>query len=206
MERLREVLIGVINDREIIIPKVKDFIKDENEQREIIKRFVDKLPKKESRINANSFGKENCAELISEIYFVMRTVMNHKTDSRTPSSFRNLLGVIDKAVDIIRHKKNEEISSYYVKLTDQDEKRTYLQIASKAPNGFDVCARCGHKSVDYPNSNTGIKERNDRRKQDFDERLSAFNKQKNPSDKVSIYDHGIYHLEHTIYHRLIHLG
>ena len=125
VESFRTVLAQIIQDRNAIVNLIKEHVKKKEERDEIIHEFETKLPQKDSKVNAHAFSKKECVELITDIYFVMSFIMETKENDRIPSSFRNLFGLVNKVKGLIRRNKNTEISSHFVKLTEQMQKRIY---------------------------------------------------------------------------------
>jgi len=46
------------------------------------------------------------------------------------------------------------------------------------PKGYEFCVRCGDKSIDYPDSNKGVQERNERRLLELSERKQMYENNK----------------------------
>jgi len=96
LQNVRTVLIQIHEDHEVITKLVYQFVGQE-ERDNVLDRLTQHLPKKESCINAHTNGKDECSQLMTEIYFVMISVMKNKTTERIPHSFRKLMSVIGRA-------------------------------------------------------------------------------------------------------------
>jgi hypothetical protein len=170
---------------------------DDDHALSLVQSFNSRLPKKSSVITAHNHGLDKCSPMLVEIYNIFRSAILRKKGgtSKIPACFTPVMDMMAIVKARIFTEKINRKTSLILKVQDN---RRFMSNATAPPEGYTTCVLCDHTIVDCPISNQGVKDRNDMKKQKYEQELALHNSQKTAnSNTVSQFIHIPYFL---LYH------